>query len=60
MCNREATIHNASIIDREAVWQCGLVVGAADLKSGDPEFKSCADHRPGLFQVVSGSTPQLQ
>ena len=23
LCNWEATIHNASLIDREAVWPCG-------------------------------------
>ena len=35
------------------------VVRVPDLKSGDPEFKSFSDHKLDLFQVVSGSTPQL-
>ena len=30
-----------------------------DLKSGDPEFKSCSDRQLDLFQVVPGSTSQL-
>ena len=34
------------------------MVGALDLKSGDPKVKSCSDHQLDLFQVVPGSTPQ--
>ena len=39
--------------------QCGRVVRALDLKSGDPKFKSCSDHQLDLFQVVPGSTLRL-
>ena len=35
------------------------VVKVPDLKSGDPEFKSCSDHLLDLFQVSPGSTPRL-
>ena len=30
-----------------------------DLKTGDPEFKSCSDHQLDLFQDLFGSTPRL-
>ena len=35
------------------------MVRALDLKTGDPEFKSCSDYQLDLFQVVPGSTPRL-
>ena len=35
------------------------MVRAADLKSGDPEFKSHSNRQLDLCQVVHGSTPRL-
>ena len=35
-------------------------LGAPDLKSGDPEFKSCYDHQLEMLQVLTGSTPRLR
>ena len=40
--------------------QCGQVVRASNVKSGDPEFKSCSEHQQDLFQVVTGWTHQLR
>ena len=39
--------------------QCGPVVRALALKSGDPGFKTRSDHSLNLFLVVPGSTSQL-
>ena len=36
------------------------MVGALDLKSGDPEFKSRSDHQLDLSHIVPGSTPRLR
>ena len=51
--------HNNKLFGISVMWQCGQVVRAPDLKSGNPEFKSHSDHQLDLFQVVPGSTPQL-
>ena len=39
--------------------QCGLVVRALVLRSGDPGFKTRSDHSLNLILVVPGSTSQL-
>ena len=39
--------------------QCGPVVRALALRSGDPGFKTRFDHSLNLFLVVPGSTSQL-
>ena len=39
--------------------QCGPVVRALALRSGDPRFKTCSDHSLNLILVVPGSTSQL-
>ena len=39
--------------------QCGPVVRALALRSGDPVFKTRSDHSLNLILVVSGSTSQL-
>ena len=39
--------------------QCGLVVRALALRSGDPGFKTRSDHSLNLILVVPGSTSQL-
>ena len=39
--------------------QCGPVVRALALRSGDPGFKIRSDHSLNLFLVVPGSTFQL-
>ena len=39
--------------------QCGPVVRALALKSGDPRFKTRSDHSLNLILVVPGSTSQL-
>ena len=39
--------------------QCGPVVRALALRSGDPGFKTRSDHSLNLFLVVPGSTSQL-
>ena len=39
--------------------QCGPVVRALALRSGDPGFKTRSDHSMNLFLVVPGSTSQL-
>ena len=39
--------------------QCGPVVRALALRSGDPGFKTRPDHSLNLFLVVPGSTSQL-
>ena len=39
--------------------QCGPVVRALALRSGDPGFKTHSDHSLNLFLVVPGSTFQL-
>jgi len=36
------------------------VVRALDLKSGDPEFKSRADHLLDLFKLTPASAPRLR
>ena len=36
--------------------QCGLVVRALALRSGDPGFKTRSDHSLNLILVVPGST----
>ena len=41
------------------VKQCGPVVRALALGSGDPEFKTRSDHSLNLFLVVRGSASQL-
>ena len=41
------------------VRQCGRVVRALALRSGDPGFKTRSDHSLNLFLVVPGSTSQL-
>ena len=41
------------------VRQCGPVVRALALRSGDPGFKTCSDHSLNLILVVPGSTSQL-
>ena len=41
------------------VRQCGPVVRALALRSGDPGFKTRSDHSLNLFLVVPGSTSQL-
>ena len=42
------------------VWrQCGPLVRALALRSGDPGFKTCSDHSLNLILVVPGSTSQL-
>lgn len=38
----------------------GSVVWAPDLKSGDPELKSCSDRLPSLFQVVPDSSSRIR
>ena len=52
---------NAFSLAKGSSWrrQCGWVVRAVDLKSGNPEFKCCSDHKLDLFQVVSDSNPWL-
>ena len=39
--------------------QCGPVVRALALRSGDPGFKTRSDHSVNLILVVPGSTSQL-
>ena len=39
--------------------QCGRVVRALALRSGDPGFKTRSDHSLNLILVVPGSTSQL-
>ena len=39
--------------------QCGPVVRALALRSGDPGFKTRSDHSLNLILVVPGSTSQL-
>ena len=39
--------------------QCGPVVRALTLRSGDPGFKTRSDHSLNLILVVPGSTSQL-
>ena len=39
--------------------QCGPLVRALALRSGDPGFKTRSDHSLNLFLVVPGSTSQL-
>ena len=39
--------------------QCGPVVRALALRSGDSGFKTRSDHSMNLFLVVPGSTSQL-
>ena len=39
--------------------QCGPVVRALALRSGDPGFKTRSDHWLNLFQVVPGSISWL-
>ena len=39
--------------------QCGPVVRALALRSGDPGFKTSSDHSLNLFLVVPGATSQL-
>ena len=36
--------------------ECGCSVRVLDLKSRDPKFKSCSDHKLDFFQVVPDST----
>ena len=44
----------------EVKWrQCGPVVGALALRSGDPGFKTRSNHSLNLFLVVPGSTSPL-
>ena len=40
--------------------QCGPVVRALPLRSGDPGFKTRSEHSMNLFLLVPGSTSQLQ
>ena len=40
----------------KAVRQCGPVVRALALRSGDPGFKTRSNHSLNLFLVFSGST----
>ena len=42
-----------------SVRQCGPVVRALALRSGDPGFKTRSDHSLNLFLVVPGSTSRL-
>lgn len=47
------------VLPRERVLvgsEAGSVVWAPDLKSGDPELKSCSDQHPSLLQVVPDSS----
>ena len=46
-------------VKREGRRQCGPVVRALALRSGDPRFKTRSDHSLNLFLVVPGSTSQL-
>ena len=39
--------------------QCGQVVRALALRSGDPGFKTHSDHSLNLFLVVPGSNSEL-
>ena len=41
------------------VRQCGPVVRALALRTGDPGFKTRSDHSMNLILVVPGSTSQL-
>ena len=36
--------------------ECGWGVWVPDLKSRDPEFRSCSDHQMDFFEVVPDST----
>ena len=61
-CNlKELTTKSAHFAsDRSLVWrQCGLVVRALALRSGDPGFKTRSDHSLNLILVVPDSTSQL-
>ena len=50
---------NCLLYADDLVRQCGPVVRALALRSGDPGFKTRSDHSLNLILVVPGSTSQL-